>query len=81
MNTSPIQLARELIVAARDDLRERREARLAQDSLRRELASYTSPADIADLLGVISEQDSPEAQQVRDVLSENLRSATLRRAA
>ena len=82
MNIAPIRLARELYEAARDDLHEIREARAAEATLQRELASYTSPAEIADLLGVLRDQDGPEAQHVRDVLVDNLRSTTgLHRAA
>jgi len=82
MNIAPIRLARELFDAARDDLREVRQARVAEAALHRELASYTSPAEIADLLGVLRDQDGPEVQHVRDLLVDNLRPASvLHRAA
>lgn len=82
MNIAPIRLVRELLDGARDDLRELRQARAAEASLQRELASYTSPAEIADLLGVLRDQEGPEAQHVRDVLIDNLAPANaLHRAA
>ena len=82
MNIAPIRLARELFDAARDDLREVRQARVAEAALHRELASYTSPAEIADLLSLLRDQDGPEAQHVRDLLIDNLRpTSALHRAA
>ena len=81
MNIAPIRLARELLDAARDDLRELRQARAAEVSLQRELATYSSPAEIADLLGVLRNQDGPEAQHVRDLLVDNLRPSASHQAA
>ena len=80
MNIAPIRLARELFDAARDDLRELQQAQAAEAFLQRELATYTSPAEIADLLGVLQNQDGPEAQHVRDVLLDNLRPPASRAA-
>jgi hypothetical protein len=44
--------------------------------LERELASYRTPHEIADLLGTISDQESPEAEQIRDILLNNQRPTT-----
>ncbi|RNM13659.1 hypothetical protein [Nocardioides pocheonensis] len=57
-----------LVATVRDELRERREERSARRSLERELASYRTPAEINDLLGVLSSQDSADADEMREVL-------------
>ena len=67
---------RERITTLRDVLRERREARASYDALKRELASYQTAREVDDLLGVIAGQDGPEAQQIRDILLDNLRPTT-----
>lgn len=61
----------------RDELRERREARAEYLALQRELASFQTSREIDDLLGVIANQDGPEAQQIRDILTDNRRSTGL----
>lgn len=55
-----------------DTMRERRESRARYAALKRDLASYRTPREIDDLLGVIRHQEGPEAQQVRDILIDNL---------
>jgi hypothetical protein len=60
-----------------DTMRERRESRARYADLKRELASYRTPREIDDLLGVIRDQDGPEAQQIRDILLDNLRRPTI----
>ena len=67
---------RERITALRDELRERREERASYQALRRALASYQTPREVEDLLGVIASEEGPEAQQIRDILLDNLRPAT-----
>jgi hypothetical protein len=67
---------RERISTLRNELRERREARASYDALKRELASYQTPSEVDDLLGVLATQEGPEAQQIRDILLDNLRPAT-----
>ena len=64
---------RERITTIRDELHERREARAAHKALRRELASYQTEREVDDLLGVIANQEGPEAQQIRDILLRNRR--------
>ncbi len=56
-----------------DTLRKRRAARAAYRSLRQELASYGTSREVDDLLGSIKDQEGPEAQQIRDILLDNLR--------
>lgn len=66
----------------RDERRERREARAEYLALQRELSSYRTAREVDDLLGVIAHQEGPEAQQIRDILTDNLRPTTVwRRAA
>ena len=49
---------------------------LAYDALKRELASYQTAREVDDLLGVIANQEGPEAQQIREILLDNRRPAT-----
>ena len=73
---------RQRINTIRDELSERREARARYNAMKRELAAYTTPREVDDLLGVIEHQDGPEAQQIRDILFQNRRTtAGLYRAA
>lgn len=53
---------------------EQRAALAAQRELRRELAAYDTPADIADLMAMIEGQDGTDAAEVREILAENLQS-------
>ena len=64
---------RDHIAALRHDLREQRQERAEQLALQRELATYRTPREVDDLLGVIADQDSRDAQRVRDILLDNLR--------
>lgn len=57
-----------LVATVRDELRERRQERAARRSLERELASYTSPSEVNDLLTLMSDVDSTEADAMREVL-------------
>ena len=74
MNTSTIW------TTVKDELRERREARAAHNALRADLAHYRTPSDIDDLLATVDTQDTPEAELIRDVLMDNLRSYHQRRS-
>ena len=65
------------LASVRDDLRQRRQAREHYRALSRELASYTSASDVNDLLGLISKETGPEAEQIREILSHNLGSRAL----
>lgn len=62
-----------ILTDVRDELRERRQARAAYRALERDLASYSSPAEVDDLLAAVSGQDDAEAQAIRDILMSNLR--------
>jgi hypothetical protein len=65
-----------LVSSVQDELRKRREAQATYRALERELASYRTRHEIADLLGTISDQESPEAEQIRDILLNNQRPTT-----
>ncbi|MGD9959912.1 hypothetical protein [Nocardioides sp.] len=66
---SPVQVLAEL----RDELRERRAARAEFRALERELAHYTSPSDVDDLLASLRGEDSDAAEQIRGIVSRNVR--------
>ncbi len=57
---------------ALDELRERRAARAAGRQLRRELASYDTPAAIADLMAMVERTEGAQADEIRGVLAHNL---------
>ena len=65
----------------KDELRERREGRAALQQLRADLEQYRTPSDIEDLLASVDDEDSPEAEMIRGILSENLRGYHARRSA
>jgi hypothetical protein len=56
----------------RDELRERRRARAAQRVLEEQLASYVGPAEVDDLLASLADQDGPDADQIRSILTRRL---------
>lgn len=68
MNTN----ASTLVTRVRDELAIRRERRDATRSLRRDLACYTTPDEIHDLLASIGRDDSADADRVRTILTQNL---------
>jgi len=76
MTIVPIRPVRNLVSSLQDELRERREARATYRALVEELASYRSPHEIADLLGTFSDQEGPEAEQIREILLNNQRPTT-----
>jgi hypothetical protein len=71
MNTSTA--LRDRIASLRDRVREQRRKRAEHLALQRELATYRTPREVDDLLGVLADQDGRDAQQVRDILLDNLR--------
>jgi hypothetical protein len=68
------------VATVRDELRERRQERAARRTLERELATYTSPSDVNDLLALLSDQDSPDADHVREIVLRNQLRHSLHRA-
>ena len=53
----------------RTQLRESRDARAARASLARELASYSSPADRADLDAILDRYSDQETADIRRILA------------
>jgi len=70
MNTNTFRPSARL-ASVRDELRERRQQRAARRVLERELASYNTPAQIDDLLGVLAGQEGNDAQEIRDIVLRN----------
>jgi hypothetical protein len=56
-----------------DARRERQEARARQAALKQDLASFRTEREVDDLLGAVRDQDGLEAEQIRDILLDNLR--------
>ena len=69
-----------LWTTVKDELRERREARVALDTLRADLSHYRTPHEFDGLLASVDAQDTPEAEMIRGVLMDNLRVYHQRRA-
>ena len=65
----------------RDELADRRRRRRADAQLRRELASFTSPSEVDDMLAIFAGHDGPEAERVRGILLANRAPAPWERAA
>ena len=63
-----------------DELRERRDARLARRALHRELASYSAPSEVDDLLGVLHDRDDAAAEEIRTIILRNQLRHSLHRA-
>ena len=51
-------------------LDERRERRRATRALRRDLSTYTTRADIDDLLAALDRHEGPQVQAIRSILNE-----------
>jgi hypothetical protein len=59
------------VATVRDELRDRRQARLARRTLERELGSYSTAAQRNDLLGSLQGQDDAATEQVREIVMRN----------
>ena len=70
--TSTKTPSRRLLREMQDQFRARRAARANRRDLERQLASYRTPREINDLLLLIGRQDSPGAEEVREILEGNL---------
>jgi hypothetical protein len=64
--------ARQLWTVARNELSERRHVRTQYRVLQRELSSYTTRAEVDDLLGTIEGQQGVEVDMIRSILANNL---------
>lgn len=71
-STHDRSFARQLWTTVNDDLRERRQARAARRTLERELATYTTPAEVEDLLMAMRGSDDAQTEAIRGLLIRNL---------
>jgi len=56
----------------RAERHERRQARAARRRLEQQLATYSTPHEVDELLSLIKNEEGPEAEQMRDILTSNL---------
>jgi DNA replication protein DnaD len=70
--SSTVSRPRQLLTTVRDELRERRETRAAKRQLQRDLATYSTRAEVDDLMALLHHQDSAQADQIRGILNRNL---------
>lgn len=70
----------QLVATVRDELRDRRQARAARRTFERELASYTTEADVNDILGATQGQDNTDADHIREIVLRNQLRHSLHRA-
>ena len=68
-NTAPVT---QLWSNVRDELREARAARAARKALERDLASYTSEADLNDLGAILDRHSEEETADIRRILAARL---------
>lgn len=61
-----------LVATVRDELRERRALRAAARELENDLAAYTTPREIDDLLATLDRGEDAEVSPMRAVLARNL---------
>ncbi len=55
--------------AARDELSARRTARASRKSLERELASFTTPADLHELDAILERYPADEVAEIRHIIN------------
>jgi hypothetical protein len=72
MTTNSTAAIRRALSTWRAEREERREARAARRSLEQQLASYYTPREVEDFLSLIANVEGPEAEQMRDILTNNL---------
>ena len=68
---NPTQATPSFWAGLRDRFRDSRGVR-ARRALEADLASFTTRAEVDDLLAAMSDLDSPEADQIRTILNRNL---------
>jgi hypothetical protein len=64
--------AQQLVHRLQHARRQRQAARASRRALEQELSSYRSPGEVNDLLGLISHQEGAEAEEIREILLNNL---------
>lgn len=62
-------MAASLLSAVREHIRENREAHAAKAALERDLASYSSAADLNDLHAILDRYSDHETAQIRRILA------------
>jgi hypothetical protein len=67
-NISLLRPSAQLVATVRDELRDRRQARASRRTLERELASYTTAAEVNDLLESLRGHDDRAVNELRDVV-------------
>lgn len=83
MNTTmhPVETARSrshrIWASFRDELLERRQVRAEYRALERDLASYSTRAEVDDLLGSIRHAEGADAERIRLILARNLHRSQL----
>jgi hypothetical protein len=70
--TTARQRSTKLWATVRDELRERRQERAQYRALERDLATYSTRAEVDDLLGSIRHAEGPDAERIRVILARNL---------
>lgn len=73
---SLVSRPRQLLATVRDELRERRQARAEERALERDLAAYSTPAEVDELLTIIGDAEGADADRVRTILTRNLQLAS-----
>ena len=68
----PAPRVQRLLAAVRDELHDRRDARAAHRRLAEELSTYTSRAEIDDLLATLERHDDATVEPMRAILIGNL---------
>jgi hypothetical protein len=71
-NTTSHSSAARGLSAVRGDLREARQERAAHRALKRELASYTTPVEVDDLLGSLRGKEGADVEVICRILIRNL---------
>jgi hypothetical protein len=73
---SLVSRPRQLLATVRDELRERRQARAEERALERDLAAYSTPSEVDELLTIMGDAEGPDADRVRTILARNLQIAS-----
>ena len=72
MTTNTTAAIRRALSTWRADRQECREARAARRSLEQQLASYHTPREVDEMLSLMKNVEGPEAEHMRDILTNNL---------
>ena len=70
-DSEPSALLPTLLATVRDELRLHRQQRAARKQLVRDLATYTTPADLDDLEAVLDRYEEDQVADIRQILAEH----------